>query len=357
MRLIMSMLLYALFPCDIFGANVLWRLKNLESLAGQRESILANNPNLEDTYRAWRWYQQHRDLFEEEIFGPPILTVSAKNPRYADAIETLIRGCNTAFVCQTQADYLKFSREVFGSRDYAGLGLASVTIKEFSGTRAPRVENHVRPYTTEQLAELGFEGVALDFIEGPGPVLNMLCHDASVHASPVSAKPFTPEQNQACEAVGLHTWIHGNTIMSVRRRYGSTVTQVSTFGQAKIYRTQQADPNRKSEIRRRISELTDNGNKIQAELVEIKEEHDALGVELSALRAKEAALDKEKNRKQKALADYNGLQAQLDTVEERLQAATLRGSEHKQEMEQLDKKLDQAVTERAQAAIEFAVCA
>jgi chromosome segregation ATPase len=143
--------------------------------------------------------------------------------------------------------------------------------------------------------------------------------------------------------------------MSVRRRYGASTTQVVSFAEARIYKTQQADPHRRSEIGRTINELTDTVNEIQQELDRWQQEHRELKTHLDAVRAEQSTLISEKNRKQEASSRFKALDGQLETAEERLQEAQQRGSQNKQEMERLEKKLDEAVAKRAQAAIEFAV--
>lgn len=88
-----------------------------------------------DTLRAWDYYKSHQNEFEKEVFGPPILTCSVKDPLYADAVESLL-GLNDkkALVCQTKSDYRKLVAACFGK---TGMELADVTIREYSGTRAP----------------------------------------------------------------------------------------------------------------------------------------------------------------------------------------------------------------------------
>ncbi|KAA8896164.1 P-loop containing nucleoside triphosphate hydrolase protein, partial [Sphaerosporella brunnea] len=327
--------------------------QNLDSLAGQRENLMSREPRYADTYRAWRWYQQNKDLFEKEIYAPPMLTVAAKDQRYADAVEHIIRGASTAFVCQTQEDYFKFSREIFGSKDYQGQRLRSVTIKDFSGTRAPRLQDQQRPYTREQLAAMGFDGVILDYIEGPEPVLNMLCHEAGVHVTPFSARPLTEAQNQACTEAGLNTWIHGNTATQVRRRYGSAVTTINTLAPSSIYRTQQVDPHRRAEIGRRINELKDTENEIQRELHGFLQEHNNFKARLDELNAKMKQLSDEKAKAQRAIGEYQGLQVKLENTQQKIASELEQGAQHKSVVQQLEKKLDQAVANRAQGAIEF----
>jgi hypothetical protein len=123
-------------------------LHELDSISGRREAICAQKYS--DTYTAWKWYLENKHLFEKDILPPPILSCYAKNPEQdADVIETLIHNVSSAFVCQTRDDYFKFSRETLGNRDYPGLGLTLVTIKDFSGSTVPRLEGHRRALSPE----------------------------------------------------------------------------------------------------------------------------------------------------------------------------------------------------------------
>lgn len=106
------------------------RLRQLDSTAGQRELLLQREN--QDAHAAWVWYQGHRDEFKGEIFGPPILSCSVNNMRVLDAVEHLIGGASTVFTCQNTADYDKFSKKVFDPQSKGGLGLANVSIKDFS---------------------------------------------------------------------------------------------------------------------------------------------------------------------------------------------------------------------------------
>lgn len=93
-----------------------------------------------DTFRAWEYYKSHRDDFEQEVFGPPILTCSVKEPKYADAVESLLSQTDKkALVCQTKNDYRRLVDACFGNpnKGIQGMELADVTIKEYSSTRSP----------------------------------------------------------------------------------------------------------------------------------------------------------------------------------------------------------------------------
>lgn len=93
-----------------------------------------------DTFRAWEYYKNHRGDFEQEVFGPPILTCSVKEPKYADAVESLLNPTDKkALVCQTKNDYRTLVNACFGNanKGIRGMELADVTIKEYSSTRSP----------------------------------------------------------------------------------------------------------------------------------------------------------------------------------------------------------------------------
>lgn len=74
----------------------------------------------------------------------------------------------------------------FGSKraGVQGMGLADVTIMNYSGTMQPTLDDQHTPFSTEELRErYQMDGWALDFIEGPKAVLNMLCHEARINST------------------------------------------------------------------------------------------------------------------------------------------------------------------------------
>jgi hypothetical protein len=275
-------------------------------------------------------------------------------------------------LCQNTNDYERFTKEVIGVAGHPGLGLANITIKDFSRSHAPNLENQQRPHTKERvtfilpvylnpadhlkLAELGFEGVALDFIEAPDPVLNMLCHESHVHRTPMSAREFTPTDNQRCETAGLNTWIAGKTIYQFQSRYGVSTTKVTPIRPARIYKTQQVDQNQKREKERKVSELEYQLNELKGDLKKRHDEHKELLTELNEAKAERQKILTEKTSKQDALGKYNKLKAEYSNFEEKLKKMVNAGSDYQDTVEELEAKLDTLGMKRAQAAIDFVVC-
>lgn len=108
------------------------QLSSLESVAGQKEQLLKNKKS--DTFRLWEWIKEHRSLFEKEVYGPPILNCEIKSRNAVDALESLIGSHMFAFTCQTRNDYNLISQRALGK---GGLNVRDVTVREYSGTRAP----------------------------------------------------------------------------------------------------------------------------------------------------------------------------------------------------------------------------
>ncbi|CCX07769.1 Similar to Structural maintenance of chromosomes protein 5; acc. no. O13710 [Pyronema omphalodes CBS 100304] len=346
------------------GANIKRQIQyeqneidRLESVAGQREELLPRvfGQAGAETLRAWRWYQENKDLFEQEIFPPPVICVSVKEPRVVNAVEHLIQSCSTSFTCQNSNDYNKFTREVIGVRGHEGLSLGNITIKDFSGSRAPHVRDHRPQVTKEQLSQLGFEGYALDYLDGPEPVLNMLCHDARIHNTPLSPREFSEQENKRCEQMQLAAWFAGNTMYQFRSRYGASTTLVSTIRQGNVYKMQQVDPTRKREIKQRISELEYQLKETEREINTIRsgpyQELRALEVQY-ANEIKE--LENDKKIKQHAIQKFNQLQAQLMGWKDDVVSKQEQQAGYKDTFQELEQRLVEAQEARAEAIFKLA---
>ena len=130
---------------------------------------------LPDVAASWEWIQEHQAEFEREIYGPPMVSCSVKDERYSDLVQALLQKDDfTCFTVQTRNDWEKLSDQL-----YRQMGL-SVTIRTcgnpLSMYRPPMDANAVR--------ELGFDGFAIDFVEGPDPVLAMLCAEPRTPTRP-----------------------------------------------------------------------------------------------------------------------------------------------------------------------------
>lgn len=90
--------------------------------------------------------------------------------------------------------------------------------------------NMPRPCTPEQLAQLGFDGFAIDFVEADPPVITFLCQYANMHRSAVTQRPgnqVAPDMRIA--QAGIPTWITKTDANRANQsRYGNKDFTITT---------------------------------------------------------------------------------------------------------------------------------
>ena len=204
---------------------------------------------------------------------------------------------------------------------------------------------------------MGFDAIALDLVNGPPEVLNMLCHDCSLHNTPVSRREFNPDQLKACEKIpAIYNFIHGKNSVGVRRRYGITGSSSKRCRQATIYSSQNVDETQKNELERSIRSLEDEHKKIREELDLKKVEHGGLRKRILEIQKEQKDTSDKKNRKQQELAEFTHLKAQCKSLQDKLKEKTQGGSGHREEIERLEKKLNKLSMKRASIVQDVEVC-
>ena len=252
-------------------------LNALDSRRGQQLSHLKRmNP---DAAKGWEWLQEHRDEFEKEIFGPPMITCSVKDQRYSDLIQSMLQGDDfLCFTAQCREDHVKLSEQF-----YRKMGL-SITIRTCSAT----FDSFQPPLPRQETAALGLDGFAIDFLEGPEPVLAMLCAERRLHASAVGLGETTDDQfDRIVSGDKLITWASGKLSYRVtrRREYGPGAVSTSTKGvpSGRFWTDEPVAVAEKRELKQardeigaQVAELVEEINKLKATDREISEEFDSL---------------------------------------------------------------------------------
>jgi hypothetical protein len=250
------------------------QMKSLDSQTGKQEAKLKQISA--DSYRAYQWILENSDRFEKEVFGPPVVTCSITDPKYADAIESLLQRTDfTAFTTQSRNDFRTLQRAL-----NIELKLHDIAIKTCS---TPLGELR-SPVSDEHLRSLGFDGWAKDFLAGPEPVLAMLCSENRLHQTPISLQDISDEAYSKMESGQLSSWVAGKQSYQVtrRREYGpsATSTRVRQLRLARVWTNQPVDTAAKQEIQRNIAEWKDDIRQVQekidadkAELARLSEEH------------------------------------------------------------------------------------
>lgn len=195
--------------------------------------------------------KENQASFEKEVFGPPMLTCSVKDNRYSDLVQSLLQGDDfLCFSAQTKEDHKKLSDQFYNK-----MGL-SVTIRScvvpFSAFKAPMPK--------EALNRLGLDGYAIEYLEGPEPVLAMLCAERKLHASAIALRDISDEQfNQIQLAENINHFAAGKQLYRTtrRREYGphAVSTRVIQFAKGRFWNNQPVDAAEKTELEQKLAEI------------------------------------------------------------------------------------------------------
>jgi len=238
----------------------------------QGRQKLALQTSNADAAKGLEWLEENKDLFDHEIFGPPVITCSVKDPRYSNLIQGMLQEDDFfCFTTQSRQDHKKLS-----DRFYKEMGL-TVTIR----TCTSPLHNFARPMQSEEVSRLGLDGYAIDFLDGPDPVLAMLCAERRLHLSAVGLRDISEEQfDRLVGSEKLMTWAAGKQLYRVtrRREYGpgavSTVTRDIYVG--KHWTDQPVDEMEKLRLEQKLEEVDREFQALKTEVSDLKNRQEEL---------------------------------------------------------------------------------
>lgn len=230
--------------------------------------------------RAWEWVEANRDQFEQNVYGPPLIECSVKDPRYVDAMESLLqRNDFMTITTQTSADFRKLSDHLYSNMKLADITLKSVT-RDLSQIRHS-------PVSGQQLRELGLDGWAIDYLDGPQPVLAMLCGSVRLDRTAIGLKDVSEAQYNTLLASPVTTFIAGRHNYSVQRRReygaGATSTTTKTIRSARNWTDQPVDTGIKRDLEDKIASRRHQFDVLKEEAPPLRERIDELSREMSAV--------------------------------------------------------------------------
>lgn len=268
------------------------KLQSLDSEEGRLRSQLERI--FPDGAKGLDWLEKNKDKFEKEVFGPPMLTCSMKDDRYRDLVQSVLqRDDFLCFVAQTAADHKTLSHYLFKE-----LGL-SVSVR----SSLARYSEYRNPLPREQLKSFGLDGYATDYIEGPEPVLAMLCGEKRLHATAVGLRDISEEAYQRLQQVdSIGQFAAGKTSYRVtrRREYGAhaTSTRVRNIQPGQFWRDQPVDTAEKTGLKQQVEQA-------RAEYLDIKTRYNA------AEKEKTASLNAKKQEIVEKLAELRRAKGEL----------------------------------------------
>lgn len=320
---------------------------HLQSQVGQQQNKLRNASR--DAAIAWTWIQEHRDKFQGDIFGPPLLECSVKDPRHASAVESMVNQSElVAFTVTTQADFKMLQAQL-----YNVLKLTDINIR----SSLTPLAQFKPPCSTQQLENYGLQGWLIDLIEGPDPVLAMLCDNRNIHQTAYTSQDMTQQQYTTLQNSPISSWVTRNeTYMIVRRReYGDqgVSTRVNQVKAAKFFTDQPVDRQAEHELDAEITTAKGEMQLLAEEQAGLKAQMEELTRKRKTLEEEKKAIDEEKATRQAQVAQFQALPTRLEGVQTKRDAAMQQIAQNKQRQETLIEEGEKLCIERGQLALDY----
>ncbi|KAL4958149.1 P-loop containing nucleoside triphosphate hydrolase protein [Aspergillus filifer] len=326
------------------------QLRDLDSQAGQQEQKLKRLS--QESLRAWEWLKQNQDKFEKEVFGPPVITCSVRDPRYADHIESLLqRNDFTTFTVQSRNDFRTLQRQLNGTMRLHDISIRTSTIP---------LANLRSPISNDQMRNLGFQGWARDFLDGPEPVVAMLCSENQLFRTPISLRDISEETYAALESgsMNVNSWVAGKQAYQITRRReygpGASSTRVRNVRPAQAWTSQPVDASTKRELQRTIQELRGEESKVKETIEAQRAQMAELGEQHKAVNEEREQLEREKNEKQTAYTNFRAIPERIRQQEAKKKANDAYFAKIKANVVEIRNKQDRLSIEKAETVIQYA---
>lgn len=322
------------------------KLNSLSTEEGRREDKLASDAK--DTADAWRWIKENQQMFKMEVFGPPAVTCSVKDPRMADAIESLMnQGDFRAITVQCMDDFRLIQEELTKKKN-----LFELTVRKSDEHDLSRFRSLM---SYEELSNLGLEGWAIDYLEGPSVVLAMLCQSRQLHQTATTSKKLSEEQDKAIGKSSIKNYVTKDKFIKVFRRedYGVSTTQTSDIKPARWWTDEPVDTQRREEHMRDLKREQKSVQSYKEQVEQLKTEIERIKEERLQEESARNKLAEEKEAAQRAQAAYNGIGTKIQRVEDRLRVLEGNMATVKERCHAIARQKDEEMLKKAQNILEY----
>ncbi|KAJ5484801.1 hypothetical protein N7539_004789 [Penicillium diatomitis] len=324
-------------------------LANLDSETGKQEARLqAISP---ETLQAYRWVESNQDKFEKPVIGPPILTCSITDPRYADAVEALLnRNDCLAFTVQTKNDFRTLQHHLMGQ-----LKFHDITMKTSPSLDNPALQP---PMPKEELQQLGFDGWAKDFIKGPDAVIASLCLENRFNSTPVMLGSFNGEQTEidALRKKKVTVFTAGTQMYQTnyRAEYSASSTSVRPIQPAKIWTSQPIDTSVKERHRQNIDNWAREKNEAEEQIRRFRERMQGFQNSNKEIAEAIATIEKEKSQRQTAHTEWLAIPGTISQKETQVKNLQKLLDEMRDSVAKFRDEQDELAVQKAEAAVLYA---
>lgn len=322
-------------------------LENLNTSAGRREDKLAEMSK--ETATAWKWIKENRDLFKEEVFGPPLVTCSVKNPDMAVLVETFLQKDDLYFItASSNDDFAILQQELSKKQGLFDIRLRTCSNKDLSRYRTP--------VSDEVMQQMGLEQWVIDLLDGPAPVLSMLCEAKGLHKSAITTKSVSEEQEQAIANSSIRSYVESDKLHTYIRReeYGVSTKKITDISRdAKFWVDQPVDQQRQRALEWQLRDITDQHAKLAGvvkdmagDIKHLKEERIAEEQDLQKIR-------EEKESAQQAEISWRGLDTKMTGIENKIQGLRDGISGSATQIKDITRQRDDVVFQKAQFVLDY----
>ncbi|KAF3008700.1 Structural maintenance of chromosomes protein 5 [Curvularia kusanoi] len=287
----------------------------LDTQSGKQTSLLQRvSP---ETAKAWEWFEANKSQLplKGDVHGPPILTCSLIDSKYADAVESQIRlGDAVAITCTNNDDQRLLLHKMTHKNE---LGLHGIYLR----TSPKPLSAFPAPVHSSNLAQFGFEGYLRDYVTGPDPVIAMLCDNVKLNRIAFASKAINEQQHAAASNSPIQAWVSGREAyrITTRREYGVSSTAVNLLKRAQFFVDQPVNSDEKVQLDEQLRDLDREGQEMVAEHNAAKAEHTTLVTDVQTVKDQRDELAREEKQIQKARAEWEALPRMIDNEKANLQ--------------------------------------
>lgn len=319
-----------------------------QTQAGQQANKLRQVST--DAAQVWAWIQNNRGRFEGEVFGPPIIECTLKDPRHAAAVESVIQnGDLTAFTTTTKEDFKMLQDTV-----YTKMRLTHVNIR----CCLQPLAHFSPPCSNEQMRSFGFDAWAYELIDGPDPVIAMLCDNRNIHEWAVTRNDLSNQQLIALQQDGspIKSWVTAKDTWQVvhRREYNASSTRTLAIRQARFFADAPIGHHEDELIGRRITDAERVMTELREQMMVLKERLKDVKDRSNDLNNEYKRMKDEKDQLQRHRAEFAGLEEKLRRAQGKLDDGMEQMATSRARKAQMEAQIDRLTLEKGQKALDFA---
>ncbi|EXJ88685.1 hypothetical protein A1O1_05616 [Capronia coronata CBS 617.96] len=329
-------------------ADLSGQLAGLETQAGQQENKLQELSR--ETFQAWKWIQENQAEFKQHVFGPPIVECSLKDPRMADAVESLLQDNDFKFITvQNQDDFRFLQRKLFREKKLHDVSLRVCT--------SDNLEQFRPPLPPQEMERFGLTSWVFNHIEGPATVVAMLCTERNLHRCGISSRELTQQQHDDLSKTAVQSYVVGRKSYQFIRRaeYGSAATsaRVREVRPARRWTDQPIDAGRKAALQRQIAEIRGENQIIKTEFDNLKKEIAEINEKKKLLEAEALEKRQEKDARQRALMEWKALEPKIQDGEDKVKKLQEMLDGVKTRVRDLKDRKDDALVNKIGAVLQY----